>query len=160
MNKAYILTGGNTGNRELHLAKAMEEIDTRCGQVRKQSSLYETAAWGKTDQASFLNQAMLIHTKLAPETLLQCLLDIERSMGRIRNEKYGARSIDIDILIYNQQIVESATLSIPHPELTNRLFALLPLSEIAPRLKHPVFNKTIGQLLTLCPDKLPVRKIG
>jgi len=106
----------------------------------------------------FLNQALAIETTLAPSTLLQQLLAIEKTIGRMREEKYGPRIIDIDILLYNDTIQDSPSLKLPHPELPNRRFALTPLAEIAPLLIHPVVQKTITELLEICPDKLPVEK--
>lgn len=158
MNKAYLLTGGNTGNREHYLQLAIDYISARCGKILKQSAIYETGAWGKTDQASFLNQALLLHTRMTPSVLMQELLLIEEAMGRKRLEKYGPRIIDIDVLLYNRDIIQSPLIHIPHPELANRRFALVPLMEIAPRFKHPVYNRTISQLLKECPDHLPVKK--
>ncbi|HKO79601.1 MAG TPA: 2-amino-4-hydroxy-6-hydroxymethyldihydropteridine diphosphokinase [Chitinophagaceae bacterium] len=159
MNKAYLLTGGNMGNRQENLAAAYNYIDQQCGKVIKASSLYETAAWGKNDQPSFLNQVLEIQTDLTPRQLLKKILDIERQIGRIREEKYGPRIIDIDILLFNDEIHNYTSLKIPHPELQNRRFVLVPLAEIAPAVIHPVFKKTIAELLAICPDKLEVSLI-
>ena len=109
------------------------------------SSLYETAAWGKTDQPSFLNQAMEIETELSAEQLIKQLLKIEKMMGRERKEKYGPRIIDIDILLFNEEQYDLPFLKIPHPEMQNRRFALIPLAEIAANIRHPVFGKSISQ---------------
>jgi len=159
MNKAYLLTGGNTGNREHYLQQAIELIGQKCGHILKQSSLYETAAWGKTDQPAFLNQALLLHTDLGAPELMQVLLSIEETMGRRREEKYGPRIIDIDVLLYNNDVLQSPLITVPHPELNNRRFALTPLAEIAADLKHPLLHKTIRRLLKECPDMLPVYQI-
>jgi 2-amino-4-hydroxy-6-hydroxymethyldihydropteridine diphosphokinase len=158
MNKAYLLTGGNLGKREKNLARARTLIDHSCGAVTDASSLYETAAWGKTDQPGFLNQALAIQTALPPQELLSRLLEIEKEIGRVREEKYGPRIIDIDILLFDGHIVHDPQLIVPHPQLQNRRFALTPLAEIAPGLIHPVFKKTIRELLDLCPDPLEVKK--
>jgi 2-amino-4-hydroxy-6-hydroxymethyldihydropteridine diphosphokinase len=158
MNKAYFLTGGNLGNRQLNLQQAKKEIDEQCGKVINASSLYETAAWGNTNQPSFLNQALKVETSLNAKQLIRKILKIEKMMGRTRNEKYGPRIIDIDILLFNAEIYDYDFLKIPHPELQNRRFALLPLAEIAAEIIHPVFNKTIAQLLNECPDELDVKK--
>jgi len=160
MNKAYLLTGGNTGNREGYLQQAIELIGESCGKVEKQSALFETAAWGKTDQSSFLNQAVLLDTSKGPEELMQALLSIEAKMGRHRLEKYGPRIIDIDVLLYNDMVLQSSVINLPHPELVNRRFALTPLAEIAPNVKHPILYKTIRQLLKECPDDLAVKRIN
>lgn len=158
MNKAYLLTGGNLGNREENLMTAIELIKEQCGSVAGTSALYETAAWGKTDQPPFLNQAVELHTGLNARQLIRKLLKIEKQMGRIREEKYGPRLIDIDILLFNDEIHHYRLLQLPHPEMQNRRFALLPLAEIAPNTLHPVFNKTITELLKECKDELPVKK--
>ena len=158
MNRAYLLIGGNMGNREKNFTIARGYIERYCGPVIRSSSLYETAAWGKTDQPSFLNQALEIETDLDAEQLMKQVLEMEKLMGRERKEKYGPRIIDIDILLFNNEQYDLPFLKIPHPEMQNRRFALIPLAEIAEDLQHPVFKKTIGQLLNECPDKLEVKK--
>lgn len=158
MNTAYLLIGGNTGDRLYHLHSAAEAIRKQCGQIKKSSSIYETAAWGNESQDSFLNQALKVSTKFSAYELLDYILQIEESMGRIRKEKYGPRIIDIDILLFNDEIIDARNLKIPHPELPNRRFALQCLNEIASRKKHPVLNKSIAQLLKECSDPLSVDK--
>lgn len=159
MNKAYLLTGGNIGDREEQLATARQLITQACGTITGSSSLYETAAWGNTDQPAFLNQALAIETMLTARQLLRHILKIERQMGRVRKEKYGPRIIDIDILLFNNEIHNYPLLKLPHPELQNRRFALLPLGEIAAETVHPVFHLTIEQLLAACTDVLEVKRI-
>src|SRR5512138_373431 len=154
MNTAYLLIGGNLGDRKENLSKAIELINEQCGVVRKASSLYETAAWGITDQPSFLNQALEISTSHNAKQLMRKILRIEEMMGRVRKEKFGPRIIDIDILFYKNEIHDLRFLKIPHPELQNRRFVLTPLAEIDPGLQHPVLNKTIAELLEECPDNL------
>jgi 2-amino-4-hydroxy-6-hydroxymethyldihydropteridine diphosphokinase len=158
MNTAYLLIGGNLGDRAAYLAEAVNQISARCGRVTSSSSLYETAAWGNPNQPAFYNQAICVETILEAETLLERLLAIELEMGRVREEKYGPRTIDLDILMIDHTILDTPTLTIPHPQLQNRKFALLPLNEIAPALHHPVLDKTIHQLLLICPDTLDVQK--
>jgi 2-amino-4-hydroxy-6-hydroxymethyldihydropteridine diphosphokinase len=160
MNHAWLLTGGNLGNREQNLVKASELINMNCGSIVKSSSLYETAAWGKTDQPAYLNQALEVQTSLTARQLMRCILKLEKIMGRIRKEKYGPRIIDIDILLFNNEKHNYTFLKLPHPEMQNRRFALLPLAEIAPDIIHPVFNKTITDLLNESEDKLEVKKIA
>jgi 2-amino-4-hydroxy-6-hydroxymethyldihydropteridine diphosphokinase len=159
MNKAYLLIGGNEGDRLFHLKNAIESISGNIGKILKRSSLYETAPWGKTDQATFLNQALIISTELDAFSLMAEILETERSLGRQRKEKNGPRTIDIDILLFNNEVYQDADLKIPHPELANRRFALEPLSEIAPDLMHPVLHQSIRNLLLACPDQLDVKKI-
>jgi 2-amino-4-hydroxy-6-hydroxymethyldihydropteridine diphosphokinase len=158
MNVAFLLIGGNLGNREENLQTATSLIKQYCGKITKSSSVYETAAWGKTDQPAFLNQALEIETKLTAEGLMREIFAIEKIMRRERKEKYGPRIIDIDILLFNDEQHDSSFLKIPHPEMQNRLFALIPLAEIAPNVYHPVFKKSIAQLLKETPDKLEVKK--
>lgn len=159
MKAVYLLIGTNLGNRESNLARARNLIAQSCGNIVHVSNLYETAAWGKTDQPSFLNQALELQTELTPGTLIKELLKTETEIGRIREEKYGPRLIDIDILLCGAEIISDPGLTIPHPELQNRRFALAPLAEIAASAVHPIFQKTVSQLLSECKDGLPVKKI-
>jgi 2-amino-4-hydroxy-6-hydroxymethyldihydropteridine diphosphokinase len=158
MNTAYLLIGGNLGDRAAYLAEAINQISAQCGRVISTSSIYETAAWGNVNQPAFYNQAVKLVTILSPEALIERLLAIENEMGRVRTEKYGPRTIDLDILMINDIVIDTPTLTIPHPQLHNRRFALLPLHEIAPALHHPVLNKTIHELLLNCLDTLDVQK--
>ncbi len=160
MNIAYLLIGGNLGNRSANLQKAIQLIEQNCGQVVQSSAIYETAAWGLTEQPAFYNQALKIETNFLPEELMQELLLIEQKMGRIRTVKLGPRSIDLDMLFYDQLILNSTLLVLPHPALTERRFVLLPLAEIAANLMHPILHKTIQELLNECPDHLDVQKLS
>lgn len=159
MNTAFLLIGGNLGNRTRHLAKARSLIHQRCGNITQTSSLYETAAWGEVEQAAFLNQVLKIQTLLPAVKLLNCLLAAEQKMGRVRRQKSGPRTIDIDLLFFNDDKIEAPGLQVPHPRLHLRRFVLEPMNEIAPGLIHPVFNKTISQLLVECEDALAVQKL-
>lgn len=156
MSGIFLLLGTNLGDRSKNLEDAITIIQKRCGPVLAKSSVYRTAAWGKVDQPEFLNQAISIDTQLLPQSLLNAVLEIERDLGRERLEKWGTRVIDIDILIYNNQVIRSRDLVVPHPQLENRRFALTPLSEIAPDLVHPLTGKKVSQLLEICPDQLEV----
>lgn len=155
-NRAYLLIGGNLGDRVAYLNQAKSLLSLRSGRISAVSGIYETAAWGITDQEAFLNQAILLETALNASELMQTLLHAENEIGRIRTEKYGPRIIDIDILLFNDEIIHQPDLKIPHPELANRRFALEPLNELAPSFIHPVLKKSIGELLKICPDTLPV----
>jgi len=158
MNKVYLLTGGNMGNREQHLQQAASILETY-GTIKQKSALYETAAWGKTDQPAFLNQVLLLHTSLEPMDLLEKVLETELQLGRVREEKFGPRIIDIDILFYNEAVIDLPGLQVPHPQMAKRRFVLEPLNEIAPNFLHPVLQKTVHQLLQECPDQLQVTKL-
>lgn len=160
MNLAYILTGGNLGNREENLRRARVAIEEKCGSISQVSALYETEAWGLKDQGPFLNQALELRTGLGAKDLLEELLSIELSLGRVRDVKYGPRLIDIDIIFFNHEVIEVPGLIVPHPQLHLRRFALEALAEIAPAYMHPVFNKPVSQLLAECTDTLAVNKLG
>jgi len=158
MNTTYLLLGSNMGNRQQTLLQAIKHIEQLIGNAIRQSSLYKTAAWGKTDEADFLNQVIIVETKLTAQEAMQTILGIEEKLGRIRTVKNAARTIDIDILFFNTEIIEEPNLSVPHPEIQNRRFVLVPLNELSPAMQHPVLHKTIHQLLTICTDKLDVKK--
>ena len=160
MNEVYLLIGGNMGDRIVYLTQAKEEIEKQCGHIIKQSSVYETAAWGMEEQAAFLNQVLEIQTHLSPQQLLRTILTIEEILGRSRNIKYGPRLIDIDILLFGDEIIDVYGLKIPHPQMQHRRFVLEPLNEIAAEKIHPVFQKTIAQLLSACTDPLTVNKFS
>jgi 2-amino-4-hydroxy-6-hydroxymethyldihydropteridine diphosphokinase len=162
MNQAIILLGSNMGNRHRMLEEAARCIDSQAGRVVRRSSLYETEPWGFEAEHHFLNQVLVVDTGREPEELMEQLLLIEKQMGRERalpGGGYASRIIDIDILFYDDRVIDRDRLKIPHPELHNRRFTLMPLQEAAPDLVHPVFNKTVTQLLHLCPDTSTVRKL-
>ncbi len=159
MNKVYLLLGSNQQNPTKQLAKAILLINTQIGQLVRQSSIYETAAWGNIKQPNFLNQIIIVKTNFTPELTLQKILSIEKKMGRVRTIKNAPRTIDIDILFFNKEIINKEDLIVPHPLLQQRNFVLTPLNELSPNLKHPILQKTIHQLLRICKDKLAVTKI-
>ena len=149
----YLLLGANLNDRIATLRRAVELIEERVGTVVQQSSRYETAPWGVVDQPVYINQVLAVETMLAPEAVLAQTQGIEQELGRVRREKWGARVIDIDMLYYNQRILQTATLTIPHPYLHQRRFTLVPLAEIAPDFLHPVLLKTTTMLLAMCQDE-------
>jgi 2-amino-4-hydroxy-6-hydroxymethyldihydropteridine diphosphokinase len=158
MNKIYLLLGSNMGNRQQKILQATHLIEKKIGSVIRQSNLYQTAAWGKTNQPDFLNQVIVIETTLNADKTMQTILSIEEKLGRIRTVKNAARTIDIDILFFNKEIIRQKNLIVPHPEIQNRRFVLIPLNELSPNFKHPVLKKNIHQLLKICRDKLDVKK--
>lgn len=159
MNTAYLLLGSNTGDSRLMLNHAAQYIWTTVGPIKNASAVYRTAAWGDHDQPDFLNRILVIETSFTAEQTLGLILLCEKHMGRARTFKNAPRIIDIDILFFNDEVIDSAELTIPHPEIQNRRFVLEPMAEIAPALIHPVFHKTLHQLLQECTDRLNVQKI-
>lgn len=157
--QAFILLGSNMGDPMHNLNAAIKAIAMQCGPVAATSSLYQTAAWGKTDQDDFLNQVVVVETDLAPEQLMQTLLGIETEMGRVREKKWEPRIIDLDVLLMNPHVMQTPLLTLPHPAMEQRRFVLEPLCEIAPDLLHPVSGKTMAQLLAECPDTSAVEKL-
>jgi 2-amino-4-hydroxy-6-hydroxymethyldihydropteridine diphosphokinase len=149
----YLLLGANLNDRVATLRRTVELIGERVGIVVQQSSLYETAPWGVVDQPAYVNQVLAVETMLAPEAVLAQTQGIEQELGRVRREKWGARVIDIDILYYDQRVLNTETLTVPHPYLHQRRFTLVPLAEIAPDFLHPVLLKTTTELLATCADK-------
>ena len=161
MIKLYVLLGGNLGDKKRIFSEALALLNSRVGALTNQSSIYETEPWGFESSDLFWNQAIEIETNLSPMSVLSQTKKIEQDLGRVRkSNQYDSRLIDIDILFHGDFIHNQKDLVIPHPRLQDRKFALLPLCEIAPDLIHPVFQKTIRQLLIECTDKLNVDKIN
>lgn len=159
MNRIYLLLGSNMGNSREQLITAIKLINKKIGKVTRHSNLYVTAAWGNTNQPDFLNQVIVVESKLAAVQTMQTILGIEEEMGRVRTVKNAPRIIDIDILFYNKEVIEEKILSVPHPQIPNRRFVLIPLNELSPNFKHPVFQQSIHHLLKICKDPLNVKKI-
>lgn len=160
MNVVYLCLGGNLGEREKNLTQAIVMLTSRVGQSQAISSVYETASWGVTEQPNYLNQVLKIVTSLnANEVLNQCLA-IEKEIGRTRNVKWENRLIDIDILFFNDEIIDTPELKVPHPFVQERKFVLVPMAQIAGQLKHPVLDKTITELFNECKDDLEVKQIN
>lgn len=160
MDGIYLLLGTNLGDKFLNLQKSKMGIEGLMGSIIKQSSVYKTAAWGVEDQNLFLNQVIKIQSELSPHQILDKIFQVEKSMGRVREGKWKERVIDIDLLYYYNQIIQTRELQVPHRELHNRNFTLAPLVEIAPSEIHPVFQKTQRELYELCSDKLVVELLG
>jgi len=159
MMNVFLLLGSNLGDRNAYLQQAIIAIENEVAPVIKKSSVYETQSWGKTNQPDYLNQVILLQTDLPAQTILQKILNIEWTIGRVREEKWGPRIIDIDILFYGDEIIDEPQLKLPHPELHNRRFTLEPLAEIAPDMVHPVLHNTILQLKNNLTDRLIVKKL-
>ena len=152
----YLLLGTNMGDRMMLLQQALTEISRLVGPVIHLSSIYETAAWGNENQPSFLNQVAHVQTSLSPHILLEVTQSIETKLGRKRYIKWDARLIDIDILFYGNDVIDTPNLQIPHPHIAARKFTLIPLQEIAPTLVHPLLHKNISALLNQTTDTLAV----
>jgi len=158
-HRVFLSTGSNQGNSIANLNLANILLSQQIGLVKNSSSFYQTSAWGKTDQPDFMNQCIEIITPFPPKMLMQKILQIEKQLGRIRHEKWGPRTIDIDILIFDNLILRDNDLVIPHPQMQNRNFVLAPLAEIAPKLIHPSLKKTMKQLVSQTSDALPIKKL-
>ena len=148
MSKAVLITGGNLGSVAENLEAAREAISREVGVVERCSSVLESEAWGFEAEERFLNQVLVVATALPPEQLLERCLQIERQLGRVRRPgpRYGSRTMDIDLLFYDNRVVDSDRLTIPHPRIAERDFVLAPLEEVLPDYVHPVLKKTIRQL--------------
>lgn len=157
MNRAFLLLGGNLGDREDNLAAAASLLHAQVGPVANRSAMYETEAWGGVNQPDYLNQALEIQTEHSAESLLSSCLRIEEQLGRIRQDRWESRLIDIDILFYNTLIINTSELTLPHPRLHTRRFALTPMVELAPEFRHPILNLSMQELLEQCDDPLWAR---
>ncbi|WP_423146341.1 2-amino-4-hydroxy-6-hydroxymethyldihydropteridine diphosphokinase [Rubrolithibacter danxiaensis] len=159
MQVVYLLFGSNLGDRETFLEQARKQVQLKIGKITGISSLYKTESWGKKDQPEFINQVVAVDSELKPGEILEKIISIEKSLGRTREEKWGSRTIDIDILFYGDEIINEPALIVPHPFLHERRFTLEPLMELQPKLFHPVLEKTIEEIYKDLPDNLQVRKI-
>ena len=150
MNIVFLQLGSNLGDRELLLKDAITEIEDRVGNILECSKVYESTPWRVEGQENYLNQILKVRTILLADDVLLTVLDIEKQLGRVRIEKWGERLIDIDIIFYNDSIIETPELCVPHKHLHERMFVLTPLHNIAPEMVHPKYNKTIEELLKIC----------
>lgn len=146
------------GDSLSQISKAIVLIEASIGSVSKLSSIYITQAWGNTNQPDFLNQVIIVNTHLSANQTMATILQLETKMGRVRTVKNAPRIIDIDILFFNQDIIEHENLTIPHPQIPYRRFVLVPLNELSPNMVHPTLNKTIHELFMHCADTLNVKK--
>ncbi len=160
MNIAYLSLGSNEGNRQSWMEQAIDSLSVHAGNVFARSAFYETKAWGLTDQPDFLNMCIALETMLSPVDLLTVIQNTELQLGRTRTIKWGPRTLDVDILFFNNEIIQSEALIVPHPFVQDRRFVLMPLAEIASGLVHPIMKKTVAQLLDECPDGLEVKRIS
>jgi 2-amino-4-hydroxy-6-hydroxymethyldihydropteridine diphosphokinase len=160
MNKVFLGLGTNLGDRESNLGEAVKKIEEHIGKVLNSSSVYETAPWGFEADNNFFNMVVCVETKHSPAELLKEITGIESMMGRERNQdRYSSRVIDIDILLYDDLIIDEKGLKIPHRLMHERKFVLVPLDELAPDLIHPVYGKSISALLEKCRDRSKILKL-
>jgi len=149
--------GGNLGNTIEIFQNSIDFLTKKVGKITQLSSLYQTAAWGPIPQNDFINQVIEVETYLSAQELMDALLEIELQMGRIRNERWGPRTLDLDIIFFDDQIISTENLEIPHPRMTERKFVLVPMTEINPSFVHPKIQKTMEQLLLECEDECECR---
>ncbi len=159
MINVFLLLGSNLGDRQMYLGQAISCIENDIAPVVKASSVYETQSWGKTDEPDYLNQVIMLQTDMPAAAILERILAIEQRLGRQREEKWGSRTIDIDILFYGDEIINEPGLQVPHPRLHERRFTLEPLAELAPELVHPLLNKSISAIKNQLKDSLIVKKL-
>ncbi|WP_105106432.1 2-amino-4-hydroxy-6-hydroxymethyldihydropteridine diphosphokinase [Streptococcus suis] len=158
---AYLSIGGNMGDRLAYLKAALETVDRhpdcRLGLV---SPIYETPAWGKTDQADFLNLACQVYTDLSAQDFLSVCQQIELDLDRVRIEKWGQRTIDLDIIFWDEEKIQEENLIVPHPYAHERAFVLLPLADIAADYRHPSFGQSVEELVRNLGDTSDIKKIS
>jgi 2-amino-4-hydroxy-6-hydroxymethyldihydropteridine diphosphokinase len=160
MHQVFLGIGGNTGNKHDNFDKVYTFIKNELGAIIKRSLVYETPPWGFRSEENFWNQVILVETHFSPEKLLENIAEIENWFGRERKSgKYSSREMDIDILYFDELILKTETLTIPHPQIANRLFVLVPLAEIAPEFVHPLLKINSLQLIVKCPDKSVISKV-
>lgn len=159
MYDIYLLLGSNLGDRKAWLSAARVYIEQQLGKIISMSSLYATASWGKANEPEYINQVIHLRSSMAARELLKIIISIEKQLGRERKEKWGSRTIDIDILFYADQVINEPDLIVPHPQLHLRRFTLAPLDELIPNFSHPLLEKSINDLYCSLKDNLAVQKI-
>lgn len=160
MNHILLSLGSNVGDREANLKRAQELLGEEGVVIEQLSPIYETEPYGVAEQGYFLNQVVQVKTEKTPEELLETCLAVENTMGRVRNVKNGPRLIDVDVVFYRDEVLNTSRLTLPHPGVPERRFILQPLSDLVPGQAHPVLKKTVQQLLDECTDHLIVRPYG
>ena len=160
MEISYLMLGGNVGNRMEYLCRSVDLLRRNAGRITAMSAVYESEPWGFEDPCQFLNQVVVLETNLDPYALLENIKRIEQTLGRLRTSKhngYQSRTIDIDILFYGDLVINTHDLVIPHQRITERMFVLQPMSELAPDMEHPVLHRTIAHLKEHCTDNAQIR---
>lgn len=161
MHQVFLSIGGNLGNKRANFDKVYTHIQNELGCIVLRSSVYETPPWGFDSEDSFWNQVLCIETLLNPSEILEKIKKIDAAFGRKRiSEGYSSREMDVDILYFEDKIIETENLTIPHPLLHKRLFVVVPLAEIAPDLVHPVLKLTSVEMLNNCEDKSEIKKVS
>jgi len=159
MEISYLMLGGNVGDRMDYLYQSIDLLRRDAGQIVAMSAIYESEPWGFDHQQWFLNQVVVVETDLSPLLLLKQIQHIEQTLGRLREgDGYQPRTIDIDILLYGNLVINTPELVIPHPRMAGRMFVLQPMAELAPDMEHPVLHRTMEYLREHCADRKQVRK--
>ncbi|RYE36319.1 MAG: 2-amino-4-hydroxy-6-hydroxymethyldihydropteridine diphosphokinase [Sphingobacteriaceae bacterium] len=159
MQLVYLLLGSNLGDRNMHVKEALRQLEMQIGRISRTSSVYETQSWGVENQPDYLNLVVEIETLFLPRQILEKTQQIEENLHRKRTKKWDSRTIDIDVLFFGTAVVDLPELKIPHPQIQNRLFTLVPLNELMPDFIHPVLKQTIKQLMQAVQDDLQVIKV-